>query len=272
MADDRELKAQLTAAETALERAIKREAEMEDRYRGAIADIVHDVKNPLAAMMGYISLLRSEALGPLGRPEYKEYAETIDTACNRLLTLCNSLLSEYVDTELTEPEPDTPLDASAMVEEIKSLFSAQARERGIALNASIDSQFPNLRASPREMHRALTNLVSNAVKFTPSGGKIDIDAQVDPTDDTFIMVIRDSGIGMTREQIDRLLASHQSDAPATPDKGSGQGIAIVNRIVRELGGKLEIVSTENRGTRIKMKLPGSISVRKQQVVQDFSGD
>ena len=111
------------------------------------------------------------------------------------------------------------------------------------------------------MYRALMNLVSNAIKFTPAGGKVAIQTEVDPKDNTLIMVVRDSGVGMTQDQIEQVTSSHMSTVSPHGDVGTGQGLSIVNAIVNALGGKLNIVSTENRGTKIKMKFPKNLSAR-----------
>lgn len=102
------------------------------------------------------------------------------------------------------------------------------------------------------MYRAIMNLVSNALKFTPEGGRVTIQAEIDKSENAFIMVVRDSGIGMTREQIEKVLDDPTSTVSPHGDIGTGHGLAIVNRIVGELGGKLNIVSTENHGTRVKI--------------------
>ena len=105
------------------------------------------------------------------------------------------------------------------------------------------------------MYRVLPNLTSNAIKFTPKGGKVQIVAEIDKDDNAFIMVVRDSGIGMTPEQIKDVLDVHATTISPHGDVGTGHGLAIVNRIVKEMGGRMEIVSSENRGTKVKLKFP-----------------
>jgi len=242
---------------------MERERALEAKYKRAISEIAHDIKNPLTAMLGYTSLIKNEAFGPLGDQKYKDFASTVDTAAKRLLDLCNALLDEYVErSEENTTTAEQIVDAAEMLKEIHKLFEVQAKERGISLSSNIGKDFPNLRANPQELHRAITNLVSNAVKFTPKGGKIEIGADVSSKDGTLIMVVRDSGVGMSQEQIRAVTRSHLTTLSPHGDKGTGQGIAVVNRVLRQLGGRLEIVSTENRGTRMKVHLPSSICVER----------
>jgi len=249
----------LIAAEIALQDAIKRETLMESQHYQSIGEIVHDIKNPLSAMMGYLSLIRGEVAGPMGNETYGEYFKTLDRSADRLLAICNSLLGEYAGGKPSEAAPKV-VNVTELVDEIRDLFGAKAKERGIKLTAKVDEDFPNLEGDPQDMYRALMNLVSNAIKFTPSGGKVEIQTEVDPKDNTFIMVVRDSGVGMTQDQIEQVTHSNLTTVSPHGDIGTGQGLTIVNNIVAGLGGKLNIISTENGGTKIKMRFPKSMSI------------
>lgn len=259
MSDLTGAKQALVAAESALEEAIKRESAMENQHYQNIGEIVHDIKNPLSAMMGYLSLIRSEVAGPMGNDTYADYFKTLDRSADRLLGICNSLLGEYTGKDLGVETPKV-VNVTDLVDEIRDLFAAKAKERGIKLSAKIDDSFPELEGDPQDVYRALMNLVSNAIKFTPSGGKVEIQTEVDPKDNTFIMVVRDSGIGMTQEQIEQVTHSNLTTVSPHGDIGTGQGLTIVNNIVAGLGGKLNIVSTENSGTKIKIRFPKSLSI------------
>lgn len=249
----------LVAAQEALEGAIKREDLMQKQHYQSVGEIVHDIKNPLTAMMGYLSLIQNEVAGPIGNDTYAKYVKTIDKSSKRLLDICNALLGEYSDTH-DEPEKEKTIDIGALVDEIRDLFAAKAKEHDVDLTAKVAPDFPEMRGDPQEMYRALMNLVSNAIKFTPSGGKVEIQTEVDPDDGTFIMVVRDSGVGMTMEQIKLVTTTNLTTVSPHGDIGTGHGLTIVNNIVASLGGKLKIVSTENRGTRIKMRFPSSMSL------------
>ncbi len=258
----------LGAAQTALEEAIEHQKRMDVQCKLTISEVVHDIKNPLGAMMGYIDLLKQEIAGPIKNKTYKDFIKTLDVAAHRLLELCESLLGDYSTRPQTGKgagKTTKEVDAGALVGEVKDLFFAQANERGIGLKSTVDDNFPKIRAEPLDMYRVLSNLVSNAIKFTPRGGKVQIKAEFDSKIDTFIMVVRDSGVGMTTKQINELVRNTRKTTTSPHgDTGTGQGLGVVNRIVKQMGGKLEITSTENRGTRIKLKFPKSLIIEKKK--------
>lgn len=260
MSETKDMKQALKAAETALEEAIVRQTMMEAQYHQNIGQIVHDIKNPLSAMLGCLNLITKEVAGPLENTTYAQCVKTLDKSANRLLGICNDLLGEHVGGEKTK-EPEKVFNVSDLVDEIQDLFAAQAKERGIRLGAKIDKNCPQLEGDPQEVYRAVMNLVSNAIKFTPSGGNVQIQTEVDPKDNTFIMVVRDSGVGMTQDQINLITSTKLTTVSPHGDVGTGQGLSIVNGIVAGLGGKLSIVSTENSGTKIKIRFPKSLSMK-----------
>ncbi|MBL4615751.1 MAG: HAMP domain-containing histidine kinase [Magnetovibrio sp.] len=265
MSNSSNAKETLKAAQTALEEAIDRQSILLNQHHQNISEIVHDIKNPLTAMIGYLSLMHNEVAGPMKNKTYAGYIKTLDTSAGRLLGICNALLDEHTQVGGTAKAKKV-VDVGGLMDEIRDLFAAQAKERDIELEANVPDQFPNLEADPQDIYRAMTNLVSNALKFTPRGGKVEIQAEVDAKDNTFIMVVRDSGVGMTQEQIQQVIHTQLTTVSPHGDIGTGQGLGIVNRIVLGLGGKLDIVSTENRGTRIKMRFPRSISIQNVQQI------
>ncbi|MDH5188106.1 MAG: HAMP domain-containing histidine kinase [Rhodospirillaceae bacterium] len=247
-------KSTLKAVEAAMEEAIRLKKIAETRCVQMQAEVAHDIKNPLTAMMGHISFLQSEILGSLGDKRYMSSVLSLDKSAKRLLEICNTLLHEKdAEEKLVSGKKITRV--SNVAGEIVDLFAVMAKERGVSLEADIPKNFPDINADPQEMYRVLSNLTSNAIKFTPKGGKVQILAEVDKDDNAFIMVVRDSGVGMTPEQIRDVLDMQATTVSPHGDVGTGHGLAIVNRIVREMGGRMEIVSSENRGTKVKLKFP-----------------
>jgi len=253
-----EAKSALREAESALEEAITREARMKKQHYLSISEIAHDIKNPLTAMIGYIAIMQSETLGPIGQEKYKPCINTLHVSANRLLGICESLLGDNLDS-VNDDSFKQVVNVGQLIDEIEDLFQAQAKDRGINLKSSVNDNFPDLRTDPNALYRALMNLVSNAIKFTPRGGKVEIVAEVDKKDGAVIMVVRDSGVGMTLGQIENVIRSHESTVSPHGDVGTGHGLAIVNRIVRDLGGSVDIVSTENLGTKVKLRIPKEIA-------------
>ncbi len=259
-----ELKAALKAAEAALEAAIGRERDNAEAVRRQIAEVIHDIKNPLTALLGNADILRKEALGPLGDARYKPMAESIHASGQRLLDYCQALLGDFLRdarnrNDEAAPEAPQDVDAAAMVREIVALNQALAEERGIRLEAKIAPDFPAIHTLPTHLHRALTNLVSNALKFTPRGGRVMVDAHVDKNKEAVVMVVRDTGPGLTAGEILRILDRSGPTLSGHGDEGAGLGLVNVVRLVRQAGGTVEIASRKNRGTAISLRFPHELA-------------
>ena len=253
----------LKEAENALARAIRREENLKKEHYLTVSEVVHDIKNPLTAMMGYISLMKNEIAGPLGAEVYSQYIDTLNTSSNRLLTICETLLGrsrddvEGTDDDVLDSQKIQDVDAAKVIGEIVDLYAAKAMEREINLVSDIDENFPILRASPQAIYRMLVNLMSNALKFTPKKGTVTVEAKTSEGGKALVVVVRDSGVGMTPDQIKSILDPNVTYTSVSPhgDEGTGLGLPVVNRLIHDLHGKMDIVSTENKGTKIKLEIP-----------------
>ena len=130
-----------------------------------------------------------------------------------------------------------------------------AEDCDIRLTSDVSTDFPKINTVPRHLYRALTNILSNAMKFTPGGGKIEINADVDEQEDAVILVVRDSGEGIPAQQIPHIQKPYKTTVLPHGDKGTGLGLSIVNQLMLELGGKMEIHSEENAGTTVMLWFP-----------------
>lgn len=251
---DHEVQVALKTAEKALEDAITDQEQAESRFYRNSAEIVHDIKNPLSAMMACFAMIRRQGVNKTHVEMSHQHFQTIEVAATRMLNICNMLLENYIDKK-DQPVEVPVVNVSNMAREVHALFSAQAEEREIQFKASISQNMLGIKGQPEDLNRVLVNLVSNALKFTPRGGAVEIKTEVDPNKSADVIVVRDSGIGMTKMQIRQIEDSHLSRQSPHGDKGTGLGLAIVNRIVRNLGGDMEIVSSHNHGTRIQIHFP-----------------
>ena len=130
-----------------------------------------------------------------------------------------------------------------------------AEDCDIRLTSDVSTDFPKINTVPRHLYRALTNILSNAMKFTPGGGKIEINADVDEQEDAVILVVRDSGEGIPAQQIPHIQKPYKTTVLPHGDKGTGLGLSIVNQLMLELSGKMEIHSEENAGTTVMLWFP-----------------
>ncbi|WP_419903001.1 sensor histidine kinase [Kiloniella sp.] len=133
-----------------------------------------------------------------------------------------------------------------------------AEESGVELSVNIADDFPGLKTDERRFKQVLTNLVSNAIKFTRRGGRVCVEGQFDVKDGAVLMVIRDNGIGMTSEQLALALSPYSQVHEAqihTHVRGTGLGLPISKKSVESLGGDFTISSEPGLGTAITLRFP-----------------
>src|SRR5262249_47400193 len=184
--------------ETKLQEAL-RAANASAKAKGDfLALMSHELRTPLNAIIGFSEILGTEMLGPLGHGRYLEYARDVHGAGKHLLALINDILdlskAEAGRFELYCEEM-VPAD---LIQECIKLMRVRAQEGGLTLAAQLSPGLPNLLADRLRIKQILLNLISNAIKFTPEGGRIEISAATDMTG-RFILSVRDNGIGMAPE-------------------------------------------------------------------------
>jgi Amt family ammonium transporter len=250
--------------------AAKAEAESASRTKSAfLANMSHELRTPLNAVIGFSDLLGNEPFGKLGDPRYKTYAEDIRMAGEHLLTLVNDLLDhsriEAGKVELHEVD----VDLRAVVRRVGRMMDDMARTRDITLDLHIDEDLPRLRADERLVRQILLNLVSNAVKFTEAGGRIEVVGRLEP-DDRIALVVADTGIGMARSDIARAMEPfvQLNDRYDKSHGGTGLGLPLVKSMVRLHDGSLTIDSIKGHGTTVSVRFPESRTVHTEAQAAD----
>jgi two-component system, cell cycle sensor histidine kinase PleC len=254
----------LQAREAQLASALNAETRANAAKSDFLALMSHELRTPLNAIIGFSEMLGTEMLGPIGHPRYREYANDVHGAGKHLLALINDILDlskaaagkfELVCEEVA------PAD---IVEECVRLTRGKAHEGGLRLTSELAPGLSNLVVDRLRFKQALLNLCSNAIKFTPPGGKVHVTAH-QPEDGSFVLAVRDTGIGMTPEQIPVALEPFRQVASpfARRAEGTGLGLALVKSLIECHGGKLEIESTLHKGTTVRLVLPPERTVRRQ---------
>jgi two-component system cell cycle sensor histidine kinase PleC len=225
-----------------------------------LANISHELRTPLNAILGFSELIARECLGPVGSPRYKEYANDIHNSGTHLLSLINDLLDvAKIEAGRMEVEPQM-VETERMLESALKFVISKARDRGQTLTISVDPSASILYADERALKQILINLVSNAVKFTQDGGRIEVSATRTPHGD-YQLVVADNGPGITREKIDRVFKPFtQADNRYNRQSGgTGLGLSLVRGLCELHGGRAWVESEPGRGTRAFVVLPGNAS-------------
>ena len=221
-----------------------------------LANMSHELRTPLNAVIGFSEIMSGELLGPVGTPQYKQYAADIHDSGTHLLSLINDILDlskiEAGRMELHEER----VDFAAIVESAVRVIGERAAEAKLALEVDLEDGFPRLYVDDRAHKQILLNLLSNAVKFTKPGGLITICARQAGKDGVTISVT-DSGLGMEAGDIEKALAPFgQIDSSMTrKHAGSGLGLPLVKSLVELHGGRLRIDSEPGKGTCVSFTLP-----------------
>ena len=222
-----------------------------------LSNMSHEIRTPMNAIIG----LDNIALNDPETPEKtREYLTKIGTAAEHLLNLINDILDmsriESGRMILKKEEFSFP----KMLESINTMFSGQCFDKGLEYNCHITSQIDDYYIGDNmKLRQILINIISNAVKFTPEGGKIELDikktAQFDDKT-TLMFTITDNGIGMSEEFLPHIFDTFaQEDATSTNKYGSsGLGLAITKNIVEMMNGVIEVDSTKGCGTTFRVSV------------------
>ena len=234
------------------EEARSKAERLEKENRGTemfLASMSHEIRTPLNGIIGLTELLDDTKL----TSEQKEFVSLIRESSDNLRVIVNDILDvTKINAGKMELE-EIPFDLFAKIENSVAMFVPKMEEKGIILNLFTDPKVPHmLKGDPTRLSQVITNLVSNAVKFTESGGKIDVYVEYikeKGNSVTFRVSVSDSGIGLTEEQQARIFEAYsQADASTTRKAGgTGLGLTISSKIIKSMGSKLRVESKEGEG-------------------------
>jgi len=240
----------------------KEQAEAASRAKTEFLAIVsHELRTPLNAVIGFSELIKDETFGPVGHERYSEYAEAINGSGIHLLNLINDILDiskiESGKFELYEESIEVGRVAASVAE----LVQPKAREKSVSLSCDIAGGLPYLYADERALKQILLNLASNAVKFTPEGGRVIVAASLDDAGRVVVRV-RDTGIGIKAVDIPRVLEpfGQVESAFSRTYEGTGLGLPLSSRLAALHGGELCIDSTPGEGTTVSILFPAERTV------------
>lgn len=241
------------ARETALDQARQDAEALAAGKSRFLANMSHELRTPLNAIMGFSDIMRARMFGPL--PEkYGEYGEMIHESGQHLLDLINDVLDmSKIEAERFQLSIER-FDAREAVSASLRLMRLQADGAGVKLRGVLPAEGLEVDADRRAIKQIVLNLVSNALKFTPKGGSVTVTAQ--GFDRDFELVVADTGVGISREDLDRLGRPYEQAGDNTRRQmGTGLGLSLVRSFAELHGGEMIIESTLGEGTTVTVRLP-----------------
>lgn len=219
-----------------------------------IANMSHELRTPLNAIIGFSDILQKEVMGPLGQESYREYAADINKSGQSLLKIINEILDiskiESGNRELNESE----FDGQHILDSCIDLQAAHAKEKDLVIIN--EAKMPLLKAEELSIKQAIGNVYSNAIKYTPKGGRITLFTNYD-SNGTFRLSITDTGVGMTQSEIKKALSPFGQIDNALDRSGSGTGLGLplAQAIMKIHDGRMEVLSEKSIGTTVTMIFP-----------------
>jgi two-component system sporulation sensor kinase B len=202
------------------------------------ASVAHEIRNPLTSVRGFIQLMATEDLNQQRRDYYRKI-------CLDELDRAQMIITDYLSLAKPDPEEMEMMHLQEEVEYVSNILLTYANFNNVLIRTQL-SGFASIEGDRYKLRQALINIGKNGIEAMTAGGVLEIN--LDKVNDTAILTIRDTGIGMTREQINRLGTPYYS----TKEKGTGLGTMVSFGIIKKMAGKIEIISEPGKGTEYQI--------------------
>ena len=237
-----------------LQEALERLSELSQIKANFVANISHELRTPLTHIKGYIELMVTDSLGPLTE-EQRHALQVSQKASTRL----ENMIEDLIMFSLASRGEMSMMQESFDIRRIANLAAKtalqKAEERGVQVHVVGDENIPLVQGDPEKISWALNQLLDNAVKFTPSGGRVIISLKEEGVNLVMISVT-DTGIGIPAHRLKEIFEPfHQLDGSSTRKAGgTGLGLSLVRQIIEAHGSLVDVNSVEGRGTTFKFPL------------------
>ena len=220
-----------------------------------LANMSHEFRTPLNAIIGFSELMFKGKAGPLA-PHHREYLGDILMSSKHLLQLINDILDlAKVESGKMEFRPER-VDTARLVGEVRDILRGLAADKRLRIEVTVDPDVASVVVDPARLKQVLYNYLSNAIKFTPTGGEVKV--RVGPEGADFFRVdVQDNGIGISEEGLEQLFVEFRQldGSRAKSHQGTGLGLALTKRIVEARSGRVEVRSRPGEGSTFSAILP-----------------
>ncbi|RUP11356.1 MAG: HAMP domain-containing histidine kinase [Hyphomicrobium sp.] len=235
----------------------RRRAEAANKAKSRfLATMSHELRTPLNAIMGFSEVMEKELLGPIGSDIYRDYARSIYQSGDHLLCIINEILDlSRIEAGRYDLHEET-MRLTDIAEDCQRLVKIKADAKALTIVEDFAPDLPHVWADPRALRQICLNLLSNALKFTPKGGRITLIVGHTQDGGQF-MTVADTGPGIPKDEIPRVLQAfgQGSLAHETAEGGTGLGLPIVQNLIHLHGGTFDLQSELRKGTEVTVMLP-----------------
>ena len=237
-----------------LQKALERVSELSQLKANFISNISHELRTPLTHIKGYIELMITESLGPLTEEQHHAL-QVSQQSTGKLESLIEDLIMVSLASRGEMSIKQEPVDVCRLANLAIKSHAPHAQERGVSLEIRTDENVPLVQADSQKLAWVLHQLVDNAVKFTPSDGRVFVSIKREG-DNLVIISVADTGIGIPVKRLEDIFEPfHQLDGSATRRYGgTGLGLSLVRQIIEAHGSMLEVQSVEGHGSMFKFPL------------------
>jgi signal transduction histidine kinase len=233
-----------------LERARQETAKLDAMESRFMLVVVHELRNPAGVIKNYLQLMRS---GYVDDDEWEEYLEKLDLRAGQLLDMLDDLLELAHLKQMSSPSKLRPVAVADVLEEVARQFQPVADAKGLGFEVEIRAR-PTVLAQAGHLRSLWTNLMENAIRYTPRG---QVRVTLSEQDGQMVSRVADTGIGISTEELGRIFQEfYRSEAAkAGVESGTGLGLSIVNQIVKIYQGTIQVDSTPGQGSTFSVRLP-----------------
>jgi signal transduction histidine kinase len=227
--------------------------ETERLKRQLVAVLAHDIKNPLGIIMGYAENIASRLQG---RPETEEDIDNLERIQSNVQRVVK-LVTGFLDASRVEAgkmdAPRSPVQLNHLIREVGQQQMGDLQKKNVSLSVDLDDRLPEIMGDEAQLDRVLWNLVGNALKFTPMGGKIAVTSRLE--NGHVCVSVRDTGEGIPQDEVPMLFSEFRRLTGTAKIEGTGLGLFIVKTIVEAHGGTVCVESREGQGSTFMIRFP-----------------
>ena len=247
-----------------LEVALKKAEDASLSKTSFLHNMSHDIRTPMNAVLGYAQLMKDELKGK-GMPETLEHLEKLQQSGNLLLSIINNVL-DMARIESGRMEIDESYtQIEYILQDLFEIFDDEAKKKNIAFNYNMNVEHDHVLTDITKVKEIFVNIISNAMKYTPTGGSVMVNIDELPCDESGYMIVRtsisDTGIGMSQEYLAKIFEAFTREQNTTKSKiaGTGLGMSIVKKYVDLLGGTIDVESELGKGSTFTVTLKHRIA-------------